>query len=50
MIFTHFGVSGPIALRCSQYVVKAFKKFPVDSIEMGISIEPDKNEEDFFRN
>lgn len=49
MIFTHFGVSGPIALRCSQYVVKAFKKFPVDSIEMGISIEPDKNEEDFFQ-
>lgn len=26
MIFTHFGLSGPSALRCSQFVVKALKK------------------------
>ncbi|MBM7554906.1 NAD(P)/FAD-dependent oxidoreductase [Thalassobacillus pellis] len=26
MIFTHFGVSGPAILRCSQYVVKEFMK------------------------
>ena len=26
MIFTHFGLSGPIALRCSQFVVKQLKK------------------------
>ncbi|MCS1351644.1 NAD(P)/FAD-dependent oxidoreductase [Mechercharimyces sp. CAU 1602] len=28
MIFTHFGISGPIALRCSQFVVKEQKKRP----------------------
>ncbi|KGX89430.1 hypothetical protein N781_09265 [Pontibacillus halophilus JSM 076056 = DSM 19796] len=26
MLFTHFGISGPAVLRCSQYVVKEFKK------------------------
>ena len=26
MIFTHFGISGPAVLRCSQFVVKAIKK------------------------
>ncbi len=26
MIFTHFGISGPIALRCSQFVVKQLKR------------------------
>jgi len=26
MIFTHYGISGPTALRCSQFVVKALKK------------------------
>ena len=25
MLFTHFGLSGPAALRCSQFVVKALK-------------------------
>lgn len=45
MIFTHFGVSGPAALRCSQYVVKALKKFNVPSIEMRIDSFPDEHEE-----
>jgi predicted Rossmann fold flavoprotein len=45
MIFTHFGVSGPAALRCSQYVVKALKKFGVPSIEMRIDSFPDENEQ-----
>jgi predicted Rossmann fold flavoprotein len=45
MIFTHFGVSGPAALRCSQYVVKALKKFEVPSIEMRIDSFPDQAEE-----
>jgi len=26
MLFTHFGISGPAVLRCSQYVVKEFRK------------------------
>lgn len=45
MIFTHFGLSGPAALRCSQYVVKALKKFGVPSIEMRIDSFPGENEE-----
>uniref|UniRef100_A0A1S2KTS0 Flavoprotein n=2 Tax=Anaerobacillus isosaccharinicus TaxID=1532552 RepID=A0A1S2KTS0_9BACI len=49
MIFTHFGISGPIALRCSQYVVKALKKFSVDKIEMSIDVFPKKSAEDVFQ-
>ena len=26
MLFTHFGISGPAALRCSQFVYKEQKK------------------------
>lgn len=49
MIFTHFGISGPIALRCSQYVVKALKKFSVDNIEMNIDFFPRKSNEEIFQ-
>jgi predicted Rossmann fold flavoprotein len=40
MIFTHFGISGPAALRCSQFVVKARKKFDVKHILMSIDLFP----------
>lgn len=40
MIFTHFGISGPAALRCSQFVVKAKKKFGVDHVLMSINLFP----------
>ncbi|WEG16307.1 NAD(P)/FAD-dependent oxidoreductase [Alkalihalophilus pseudofirmus] len=49
MIFTHFGISGPAALRCSQYVVKALKKFSVKTIEMQIDLFPDTNKEMLFQ-
>ena len=49
MIFTHFGISGPIALRCSQYVVKALKKFSVYNIEMQLDLFPQLNEEQLFQ-
>ncbi len=49
MIFTHFGISGPIALRCSQYVVKALKKFSVDAIEMSVDLLPHKSGEEVFQ-
>ncbi|MGG3887767.1 NAD(P)/FAD-dependent oxidoreductase [Metabacillus fastidiosus] len=49
MIFTHFGVSGPAVLRCSQFVVKALKKFKTNEITMSIDAVPDKNEEHFFQ-
>ncbi|MFA9559096.1 NAD(P)/FAD-dependent oxidoreductase [Evansella sp. AB-rgal1] len=45
MVFTHFGVSGPIALRCSQYVVKAKKKYDVKNVPLELDIFPQLNEE-----
>ncbi|SFM08434.1 BaiN/RdsA family NAD(P)/FAD-dependent oxidoreductase [Salibacterium qingdaonense] len=49
MIFTHFGISGPIVLRCSQYVVKALKKHETSTIPMGLSLYPDTNTETMFQ-
>jgi predicted Rossmann fold flavoprotein len=43
MIFTHFGISGPIALRCSQFVVKALKQFDVPAITMTIDLLPERS-------
>ncbi|MFC4303085.1 NAD(P)/FAD-dependent oxidoreductase [Cohnella boryungensis] len=40
MIFTHFGLSGPIALRCSQFVVKGLKQFQVGNIEVSVDLMP----------
>ena len=45
MIFTHFGVSGPAALRLSQYIVKALKKYKADYITMTIDLFPDEPEQ-----
>ncbi|OOE02578.1 hypothetical protein BO219_08755 [Anoxybacillus kestanbolensis] len=47
MIFTHFGISGPAALRCSQFVVKQLKKQP--STIMTIDALPDEKEETLFQ-
>ncbi|WP_368503501.1 NAD(P)/FAD-dependent oxidoreductase [Alkalihalophilus sp. As8PL] len=49
MIFTHFGISGPAALRCSQYVVKALKKFKTKTIEMHIDLFPTTHQELLFQ-
>lgn len=43
MLFTHFGLSGPAALRCSQYVVKELKKNGAP-VYMSIDAFPDGNE------
>ncbi|ADU31555.1 HI0933 family protein [Evansella cellulosilytica DSM 2522] len=43
MIFTHFGISGPIVLRCSQYVVKAKKKYQVKAVPLALDLFPDKH-------
>ncbi|MDG5787754.1 NAD(P)/FAD-dependent oxidoreductase [Evansella sp. AB-P1] len=40
MVFTHFGISGPIALRCSQYVVKAKKKHQVNTVPISLDLFP----------
>jgi predicted Rossmann fold flavoprotein len=46
MIFTHFGISGPAALRCSQYVVKALKQSQTQEVLMTIDLFPHKSIED----
>lgn len=48
MLFTHFGISGPIALRCSQFVVKALKQFNVRNIEVAIDLMPSKSIEEVY--
>ncbi|WP_096189810.1 BaiN/RdsA family NAD(P)/FAD-dependent oxidoreductase [Evansella halocellulosilytica] len=49
MLFTHFGISGPIALRCSQFVLKAQKKFNLKKIPLEIDLFPNMHEEDLFK-
>ncbi|MCZ2990731.1 NAD(P)/FAD-dependent oxidoreductase, partial [Acinetobacter baumannii] len=49
MLFTHFGLSGPAALRCSQFVVKALKKFKTNTIQMSIDALPEENSEQLFQ-
>jgi predicted Rossmann fold flavoprotein len=48
MIFTHFGISGPAVLRCSQFVVKALKQFHVTAMKMTIDLFPDKTEAEIY--
>lgn len=43
MIFTHFGISGPISLRCSQFVVKELRK--EETVTMEIDLLPDQTED-----
>jgi predicted Rossmann fold flavoprotein len=40
-IFTHFGISGPIALRCSQFIRQVQKKFNVKEVELSVDLFPD---------
>lgn len=49
MIFTHFGISGPAVLRCSQFVVKAMKKWKLKEVTMSLDTLPDKKEEEVFQ-
>ncbi|MFC3883287.1 NAD(P)/FAD-dependent oxidoreductase [Bacillus songklensis] len=49
MIFTHFGLSGPAVLRCSQYVVKELKKQKANTVTMSLDAIPDKHEEQLFQ-
>src|SRR5690625_721496 len=44
MVFTHFGISGPAVLRCSQFVVKEIMKGR-QAVLMSLDILPEKNEE-----
>ncbi|WP_374717069.1 BaiN/RdsA family NAD(P)/FAD-dependent oxidoreductase [Geobacillus thermodenitrificans] len=49
MLFTHFGISGPAALRCSQFVVKALKKASDGTVAMSIDALPDLTQEELFQ-
>ncbi len=49
MIFTHFGISGPAVLRCSQFVVKAMKKWNLQEVKMSLDVLPEKKEEPLFQ-
>ncbi|HHS2995058.1 TPA: NAD(P)/FAD-dependent oxidoreductase [Staphylococcus argenteus] len=45
MLFTHFGISGPAALRCSQFVYKEQKNQKSQQITMAIDAFPESNHE-----
>lgn len=49
MIFTHFGISGPAVLRCSQFVIKAMKKWNLREVVMSLDVLPDRTEEEIFQ-
>lgn len=49
MIFTHFGVSGPAVLRCSQFVIKAMRKWNLSEVVMSLDVLPDRTEEEVFQ-
>lgn len=48
MIVTHFGLSGPAALRCSQFVVKALMKFGVPHITVTLDLFPSKTADELY--
>lgn len=48
LLFTHFGISGPAALRCSQFVVKELKKKDRQSVLLMLDIFPDKKEDQIY--
>jgi len=48
MIFTHFGISGPIVLKCSQFVVKELMKSTGTPIKMTIDLKPELSVQDVF--
>ena len=49
MLFTHFGISGPAALRCSQFVYKVQQKFKTKDVIMAIDLFPSISEETLFQ-
>jgi predicted Rossmann fold flavoprotein len=48
MIFTHFGISGPTALRCSQFIVKLRKQFNLDEVTITLDLLPNLNKEQIY--
>lgn len=48
LLFTHFGISGPTALRCSQFIVKTRKQFDVTTVKITIDLFPEKTVEEVY--
>lgn len=48
LLFTHFGLSGPIALRCSQFVVKQLARTGEGRVQLSIDLQPDKSVNEVF--
>ncbi|WP_409343135.1 NAD(P)/FAD-dependent oxidoreductase [Paenibacillus sp. MBLB4367] len=48
LLFTHFGISGPTALRCSQFVVKALKQSGAAAVRLTIDLFPDKRADELY--
>jgi len=48
MLFTHFGISGPAVLRCSQFVVKQLKKTDSGRVLLTIDLFPDRTKEELY--
>ncbi|BDH62665.1 hypothetical protein MTP04_27950 [Lysinibacillus sp. PLM2] len=49
MLFTHFGLSGPAILRCSQFIVKELKKNSGYPVQVKIQTLTDYNEETCYQ-
>jgi predicted Rossmann fold flavoprotein len=49
MIFTHFGISGPAALRCSQFIVKLRKQFNLDEVNITLDLLPNLSQEQIYQ-
>lgn len=43
ILFTHQGLSGPAALRCSQFVIKTMKQFQTSAVKTTIDLFPAKS-------
>ncbi|OIN67080.1 hypothetical protein BLD48_07665 [Exiguobacterium sp. KRL4] len=43
LLFTHFGLSGPIALRCSQYTIKERKRSGERIVHLSIDLFPEES-------
>ena len=43
MIFTHFGVSGPAALRCSMFIHQTKKRDKTESVTMALDVFPEQS-------
>lgn len=48
IIFTHFGLSGPAALKISRNIHFIYKKYGIQPLELSINLFQEKNEEELY--